>query len=340
MNLKSFNIDELFDPKTGDYHATKELESGDIPLISCGDANNGLTGYYDIPEKNQYSHAVTVAYNGTYAYTAKFHPYSFGAKDDVAVLIPKTELSDKTLIYVAAMFNKERWRYSYSRKCFKSKLKTVKISLPANEDGNIDQEQIAQILEPVEANLPERNESSCTIEEPHIWKKEKLSSYFNIQKGDFNALPKIDGDVATVSRQTENNGIKGYYQPPEGADIYSPPKITMTTGGEYTGKAYVQTQPFIASDKVLILSPKENMELATLYFFQLSIDREQWRFSYGRSCFSQKAEELEVYVPKSNWNVLDTDYMKKVMNTTDYWQYIEKLGIKMRISNQIDHYKL
>lgn len=46
------------------------------------------------------------------AATEKVHPYSFAAKDDVAVLLPLKPLSDATLLYVAALLNRMIWPYS------------------------------------------------------------------------------------------------------------------------------------------------------------------------------------------------------------------------------------
>lgn len=132
---KTFKIKDLFHVNSGDFHATKELDPGDVPLISCGDYNNGLVGYYAIPANKQYSKALTVAYNGR-PLTTKYHPYKFGSKDDVAVLVPKVPMTQAVLLYVAALLKRMIWRYSYGRKCFKEKLQDVKIVLPVRkQDG-------------------------------------------------------------------------------------------------------------------------------------------------------------------------------------------------------------
>jgi type I restriction enzyme M protein len=129
-----FRIDDLFDLVPGEFHAKKELEVGSIPLISCGEESNGLIGYYDIPAANTHERALTVAFNG-FPLTTKFHPYRFGAKDDVAVLVPRNEMGDGLLIYIAAQLNAMRWRYSYGRKCYREKLKKVEVRLPMLDDG-------------------------------------------------------------------------------------------------------------------------------------------------------------------------------------------------------------
>jgi type I restriction enzyme M protein len=139
--MEELRVKSLFEVRSGDCHATSELDVGDIPLISCGDLNNGLVGYYDIPPDWVYSHAITVAYNGSWPLTTKFHPYRFGAKDDVAVLMPFSPMKDSVMLYVAALLNRMIWRYSYGRKCFREKLQDVVLLLPVTHDrlGAIDE---------------------------------------------------------------------------------------------------------------------------------------------------------------------------------------------------------
>lgn len=146
--LTSVQIGDLFDVISGDFHATKELEPGSIPLISCGDIENGLVGWFDIPRENQYRRAITVAYNGQ-PLLSKFHPYTFGAKDDVAVLKPRSSMRTATLLYVAAMLNRNAWRYSYGRKCFREKLKLFRIPVPVQKTDAaviVDEDKIQAIV--------------------------------------------------------------------------------------------------------------------------------------------------------------------------------------------------
>lgn len=128
-------VAQLFTAQSGDFHAIKELDPGTVPLVSCGDTDNGVMGYFDIPKDKQHRNLITVAYNGSWPIMAKFHPYTFGAKDDVAVLIPHHEMSPLALLYAAALFNRMTWRYSYGRKCFRDKLQEVDLPIPTITNG-------------------------------------------------------------------------------------------------------------------------------------------------------------------------------------------------------------
>lgn len=136
----------IFDLESGDYHSTGMLQSGEIPLVSCGETDNGVVGYYSIPFGKMYENALTVAYNGSWPLLTKFHPYKFGAKDDVAVCIPKKPLKATTLIFLRYMISRQAWRYSYGRKCFRTKLENLSINIPVTAKGEIDENAIERIV--------------------------------------------------------------------------------------------------------------------------------------------------------------------------------------------------
>jgi hypothetical protein len=146
LNLKPFLVGELFELTAGDFHATGELPEGNIPLISCGDANNGITAFVDVPDSKAYERKLTIAFNGMNALTTKYHPYKFAAKDDVAVCTPIAPLRGTTIFFIQLMLAREKWRYNYYRKCFADKLKRQSLMLPVKA-GAVDEEAIEQLVQ-------------------------------------------------------------------------------------------------------------------------------------------------------------------------------------------------
>jgi type I restriction enzyme M protein len=157
--VASFRLGMLFALTPGAFHARSELEPGTVPLISCGEENNGVIGYFDIPEESTHERALTVAFNG-FPLTTNFHPYRFGAKDDVAVLTARDAMSDGVLIYIAALLNRMRWRYSYGRKCYREKLENVSIVLPTTSEGKIDASVADEFLEAARRQVKTATERS------------------------------------------------------------------------------------------------------------------------------------------------------------------------------------
>lgn len=145
-NIGSVGITTLFDVVPGSIHNASSFDDGITPLVSCSDRNNGILGYFDVKDEPTFSDSITVAYNGS-PLTAKYHHYEFAAKDDVAVLRPKAGITLETMLYVMAWLNNERWRYSYYRKCYQQKLVRLKILVPVNHGGRIDQSAISDITQ-------------------------------------------------------------------------------------------------------------------------------------------------------------------------------------------------
>jgi len=142
--LERFPLGTLFSLEPGDFHVVGNLPSGKIPVVSCGDLDNGVCGYFDIPDENIYSHKMTIAFNGS-TLSAKYHPYQFGAKDDVAICFPKREMRLTTLLFIQVVLRREQWRFSYYRKCYREKLERVSVPLPVKA-GDIDEDVIEQAM--------------------------------------------------------------------------------------------------------------------------------------------------------------------------------------------------
>lgn len=319
-------IEQLFTVKSGDFHACSELEAGETPLISCGDTNNGLVGCFDIPEGKIYRDCLTVAYNGSWPLLAKFHPYRFGAKDDVAVLVPRTELRDVTLFYVAALLNRMTWRYSYGRKCFKEKLSRVRLSVPIRKLGDdeaIDEEAIAEVFRRELCSfIPQKagtNTQGPQVE-PNGWRGVSILEVFDIERGDFHSISALDpGDYMTISRTSDDNGVVGHFAAPEGARIYGPGRITVSTVG---GDAFVQLDEFIATDNVIICTPKVPLRWAALFFLAFMLNRQKWRYSYGRQCYRGKFGATKILLPVTETGEMDEGYMSTLVENTSYWPVI------------------
>ena len=212
MKQEKHKIKEFFKVHSGDYHSVSELDPGGIPLISCGDTNNGFIGNYDIPGDKVYQNCITVAYNGSWPLLAKFHPYPFGAKDDVAVLIPREPMRETTLLYLATLFNNSVWRYSYGRKCFRQKLENFQLTLPIEKrDGEmwLDEDYIAKLFPKRFSNFVPRKSKANGISVPALrWRLFNLREIFEPVRGDFHSLAALDkGKHMTVSRTADDNGV-------------------------------------------------------------------------------------------------------------------------------------
>ena len=319
--MTKIKICDLFRIKSGDFHAKHELDEGDIPLVSCGDINHGYVGRFDIPPDKRYTNTITVAYNGI-PLTVKYRPYEFGAKDDIGVLLPHEPISQISLVYIAAILNSKRWRFSYGRKCFKEKLGSIRITLPVTRRTGtvyIDELRIRNILG--ECILDRRPpHSGGALHMPKIrWKEKRLNAIFDLQRGNFHSLKDLGkGSYATVSRTENDNGIIGYFEKPDGSTVYPPGLITIST---VSGDAYVQAKDFIATDNVIVCVPLVEMHPATACFIASMINHQKWRYSYGRQCYKEKLSALTIQLPWRNEHI-DETAIRTIVERQPYWKTI------------------
>ena len=296
--------------------------------MSCGDVNHGFVGYYDIPVDKQYREAVTVACNGQ-SLAAKFRPYVFGAKDDIGILIPRSPKNERALVYVAAMLNDKRWRYSYGRKCFKNKLEAVEIEVPVYSSNSgtwrLDLDHIDHLLGAVPLDVRPIPGSSTKSALPKIeWVERRPDEIYNLVRGDFHSTKDLaEGKFSTVSRTEADNGVVGYFEQPDGSTIYSPSTIMVST---VSGDAFVQVEPYIVTDNVVVCIPKERMRPASTYFVAAMINEQKWRYGYGRQPYIRKLSALTIRLPWSDGK-MDEATMEAVVSQQPYWDFFSRQSV-------------
>jgi hypothetical protein len=317
-------VSDFFKVVSGDFHAVGDLDAGRVPLISCGDTDNGLIGFFEIPWAKTYERALTVAYNGSWPLLSKYHPYRFAAKDDVAVLVPRSPLNEPTLLYVAALLNRMTWRYSYGRKCFRQKLERVRLAVPtigAADALRIDEAAIAPLSPATfRARVPPKSGPGVTLVPTLRWRAFDITNVLTLRRGDFHSIAALaPGEHLTVSRVATNNGVVGSFERPDDAMVYRRGHITVSTVG---GDAFVQLTEFIATDNVIVCAPKFPLRLTTLFFIAFAINYQKWRYGYGRQCYQAKLEAVTLYLPALADNRIDEDAIERIVSNASYWPHV------------------
>jgi type I restriction-modification system DNA methylase subunit len=157
------------------------------------------------------------------------------------------------------------------------------------------------------------------------WKAFKVTDLFNIGRGNFHSITALDpGTFPTISRTETDNGLVGFFDRPEGAEIYRPGTITIST---VTGDAFIQPVPFIATDNVLLCIPNEqfrNLSLESLFFISVMLNEVKWRYGYGRQPYLTKFSVTEIMLPADESGNLDEQYMTLVVQGSSHWQLIKQ----------------
>ena len=159
---------------------------------------------------------------------------------------------------------------------------------------------------------------------PAEWKPVLASDVFNIERGHFHSIADLDpGPHITISRISADNGFVGFFDPPEGAQEWPAGTITVST---VTGDAFAQPVPFIATDNVVMLTPKagnEGFTPASLTFAAQMLNMVKWRYSYGRQCYQNRFSKTEFVLPVTSGGELDYPYMEAVVGQAPYWPLVQ-----------------
>jgi hypothetical protein len=146
---KKFAITDIFDLKRGSFHSIANLDEGTYPTISRVSTDNGFVGYYDKPARAVVWPARTITVS-TVTGDAFVQPTPFIATDNVVLCTLKTAYKGiklSSLFFIQSMMNEIKWRYSYGRQCYKTKYAKTEIMLPVQENGALDENYMASMVE-------------------------------------------------------------------------------------------------------------------------------------------------------------------------------------------------
>ena len=156
--FSDFNITDLFELGRGHFHAIDQLEAGNYPTISRVSVNSGVAGFYKKPTNAKVLPKITLTVS-TVTGDAFIQYVPFIATDNVVICKPKNPMGITTLIYIQALLNKVKWRYSYGRQCYKGNFEKTTIKLPVIKDNEIDEVYIENLV----TNLPYWNEYKARL---------------------------------------------------------------------------------------------------------------------------------------------------------------------------------
>ena len=124
----------------------------------------------------------------------------------------------------------------------------------------------------------------------------RIGQLFEVQSGDYHATQRElgPGPIPLVSCGDINHGFVGYFDIPEERQYKE--SVTVAYNGQPLAAKF---RPYVfgAKDDVGILVPRVPMNERALIYVATMLNAKRWRYSYGRKCFKNKLESVEVEVP-------------------------------------------
>lgn len=156
-NWSIFRVLDLFEYRRGNQNNMASLSSGDYMLISAKNINNGLKGFFESNDARRGTykgHCITLNNDGDGGVgLAYYQPCDFLLDTHVYALYAKTAISRYAMLYIAQALSKQRVCFSHGYSISQDRLKTMRVMLPTDENGDPDYAFMEQYIKEREEQL-------------------------------------------------------------------------------------------------------------------------------------------------------------------------------------------
>lgn len=305
-------LDEIFDIRYGNglELINCEVLNEGIPFISRTSSNNGMVSRVKIKDEIEPmpAFAITVALGGS-VLSSFFQPEEFYTSFHIYCLYPKLKLTASEMLYYCAIIEKNKYRYNYGRQANKT-LKDIRVPSIDEINTKIDSLDVEHYFP--KTPLLEKEISLDTSK----WSWFRFDKIFTIEKG--KRLTKedmIDGNTIFIGSTELNNGITTYMGNDE--SLHSPNTITVSYNGSIA-EAFYQTSEYWASDDINVLYPKFSLNKYVAMFLITIINREKYRFNYGRKWHKEKMTQSKLKLPVNTIGQADWQFMEDYIKSLPY----------------------
>lgn len=146
------------------------------------------------------------------------------------------------------------------------------------------------------------------------WKWFRYDEIFEIKKGKRLTTADMEvGNIRYIGAIDSHNGVSNYISNDE--HIHESNTITVSYNGS-VGFAYYQDKPFWATDDVNVLYPKFPLNVNIALFLCTMIEKEQYRYNYGRKWTKDIMEKSIIKLPTTENGQPDWQWMENYAKNT------------------------
>lgn len=340
VEKKYFTLSKLFSSfERGKVHSQNSLPEGNTHFyVGAKKKCNGVMcrcGYDD--ELVSKGNCIVFICNGegSVGYSL-FMDRDFMASGDL-ILAYGDFLNPYVGLYLVTLLDLERPKYSFGRK-YGSHVKATKVLLPAKDnkpDWQYMEDFVKNIIIPQLPNKAQEiwlkkyntqplSQQRLTLK-TKTWKEFCIADLFDVQltKGDIKADDIDEGNIPLISSGESNNGVVKYISPEGDGKAETFPANTITLDmfchANYQNREYYA----VGHGRVNILLPKYELNKYIALFICTLINREEYRFSYGRAVYSSVAEKMIIRLPVTPEGTPDWKFMEDYIKSLPYSKNLE-----------------
>jgi len=196
------------------------------------------------------------------------------------------------------------------------------VSETVNEADKIVRELVSFLIMSKQINnpflkfsKPQKTNPFTSNIEYKIFTLKDLFSYVNT--GFIHVSGDLDpGTIPLISCKTIENGTEGYF------DIQNhlfENCITIASDGSWPMSSFYHTYKFAAKDNVIVCRPNKNLSTKAILFITAQLNSQIWRFSYGRKCYLNKTDKIQIPLPVNPKGDIDFTTIDAIIDSCQVW---------------------
>lgn len=328
IDWKTFIVGKVFKCDTTPHLIIDNMLSGNIPFVSRTVFNNGVECFVDIDSSKQIDgNCITIGAEGKYAFY-QMENFVTGVK---VYTLRHDRLNKYNAMFICTILNQEFQKYSYGRARIIELIKSEKIKLPVNREGQIDWEYMENYIKSLHIKLKKTyNKHKNNVVNISNWYSFKIKDIFDILNGKGITKDEIEenpGNLPAVQSGETNNGILGYidleYCKNNKYTYILDPCLTVARSGT-SGFISLQPNGCVVGDSAKILRLKNNQynSINVLIFLRTLLLQLRNKYAYGRKVTTEKYYSEIIKLPavldKNKQYQPDYKYMESYINILPY----------------------
>ena len=311
----------MFRFRNGKRITKSQQTEGNIPYITGGSRNNGITDYIGNPAFTE-RNIITFNFFGEVYY----QPDEVGFKDGTysMTLLDSVNMNKGVSLYVVAILGKifKQIPNGYDMWITPSRVEVIEIELPilSPEDTEPYWDYMAYFIHNIQQQYADKLEAKSEYEldlmcqllgvtredikervpyiEPKYTNKFTVGELFVINRGDISNQGNlvetgVKEGVAFIAQNDSNNGYVKQVEP-ERYKVYQGRNIVI---GRQTGAVYYQDEEFVTTDGVLVLSSKHILDKEIGWYLVTIIKKHLGHSGYNNTVSATKLNKIELELP-------------------------------------------
>lgn len=312
-------VAELFVISTGHNYALSKLRRDErgLAFVARSARNNGVTARVARTDVGPSpAGSLTVALSGTVMETF-LQPEPFYSGFHIAVLQPRRPMTESTKLWYAACIRAHAFRFNYGRQANRV-LATLRLPPPPP----FVRRHVVPDLE--RARCAGHALTRAPAVSPAAWSSFVLGDLFFMERGGSlttGEAQSIPGDTAFVAAAQTENGVVARTGA-AGPQFLGGVIAFVANGRNSAGLAFYQPNPFIASQDIVVLTPRFTMDAPSGLFIARVIALQRAHFNHGRKASSERLEKVTIRLPRQQ-QAPDVKSMRTLVRALPFSRLIE-----------------